>query len=82
MVLITLVVIGMTCSSNVKNVSNGRPKCFCDETCWTGLSLKKIGEYTTILTLRVKITSCAYLNGSGLKLIFHWKSDSYRCWLG
>ena len=36
--------------------------------------LKTIGRYTTFLTLRVKITSCACLDGSGLKLIFHWKA--------
>ena len=30
--LLTLDVIALMCSSNVKDVSNIRPKCFCDET--------------------------------------------------
>ena len=66
-------------SSNVKNVSDLRPKCFCDETCWTGLPLEKIGRGTTFLLLRVKISSCGYpwLDGSGLKLIYLWKVHSF-----
>ena len=32
MVLLTLNVIAMMCPSNVKDVSNIRTKCFCDET--------------------------------------------------
>ena len=64
------------CLSNVKDVSNIIPKCFSDETRWTGLLLKKIGECTTFFTLRGKITSCACLDWSGLKLIFHWKAHS------
>ena len=63
-------------SSNVKDVFNIRPKCFCDETCWTGWLLKKNDGCTTYLILRVKITSCACLDGSGYKLIFHWKAHS------
>ena len=39
MVLLTLDVIALMCSSNVKDVSNIRPKCFCHEACWTRLSL-------------------------------------------
>ena len=65
------------CSSNVKDVFNIRSKCFCDETCWTGLVLKKISGCITFLTLWVKITSCACLERSGLKLIFHWKAHSF-----
>ena len=61
----------------IKDWSNIRPKCFCDETCWTGLLLEKIGGCTNFLILRVKITSCACLDGSGLKLIFHWKAHSF-----
>ena len=45
--LLTLDIIALMCSSNVKGVSNIRPKCFCDETCWAGLLLKKIGGCTT-----------------------------------
>ena len=75
--LLTLGVIAQMWLSNVKDVSNIRPKCFCDETYWTGLLLKKNGECTTFLTLRVKITSCACLDWSGLKLIFHWKAYSF-----
>ena len=75
-VLLTLEVIALMCSLTVKDVSNMRPKCFCDETCWTGLLLKKIGGCTTFFTLQLKITSCVYLDGSGLKLIFHWKFHS------
>ena len=39
--LLILHVIALMCSSNVKDVSNIRPKCFSDETCWTGLLLTK-----------------------------------------
>ena len=65
------------CSSNVKHVSNIRLKCFCDATYGTGLLSEKIDGYTTFLNLRVKITSCACLNGSELKLIFRWKTYSF-----
>ena len=64
MYLLTLDVTTLMYSSNIKDVSNIIPKCSCDETCWTGLLWKKIGGRTTILTLRVKITSCACLDGS------------------
>ena len=64
-------------SSNVKDVSNIRSKCFCDETCWTGLLLKKIGGCATFLTLQVEISSCACLDGPGLKLIFQRKAHSF-----
>ena len=33
MVLLTLDVITLIYSSNIKDVPNIRPKCFCDETC-------------------------------------------------
>ena len=66
MVLLALDVIALMCSSNVKDVPNVRPKSFCNETCWTGLVLQKIGGCASFLTLRVKITSCACLDGSGL----------------
>ena len=55
-------------------MSNIRPRSFRNETCWTGLLLKKISGCTTFLTLRVNITSCACLDGSGLKLVFYWKA--------
>ena len=42
-----------------------------------GLLLKKIGRCTTFLALRVKVTSCACLGRSGLKLIFRWKAHSF-----
>ena len=45
--LLTLDIIALMCSSSVKDVSNIRPKCFWDETCWTGLLLKKTGGYRT-----------------------------------
>ena len=54
MVLLTLDLIALVCSSNVKNISNIKPKCFCDDTCSTGSVLKKTGGYTTLSTLRVK----------------------------
>ena len=79
MVLLTWNVNGLMCSSNVKDVSNIKRKCFCDETCWTGLLLKRIDECTTFLTLRVKITSCVCLDGSGSKLIFHEEPVHFFC---
>ena len=51
------------CLSNIKDVYNVKPKCFCDETCWTGLLLRKIGGYTTFLTLRLKIIFYPCLDG-------------------
>ena len=75
--LLSLDVIALKCSSNVKYVPNITRQCFCDETCWTGLLVKKIGGCTIFLTLRVKITSYACLDRSGLKLIFHWKAHSF-----
>ena len=42
MVLLTLDVVALICQSSIKGVSNIRPTCFCDETCWIGLSLKEI----------------------------------------
>ena len=74
MVLLTLDIIDLVCSSNVKDVSTIRRKYFCDETSSTALLFKRIGGYTTFFTLRVKITSCACLDGSGLKLAFYWKT--------
>ena len=41
--LLTLDAIILMCPSNVKDVSNTSPKYSCDEICWTGLFLKKIG---------------------------------------
>ena len=69
MILPALDVITLMCSSNFKDVLNIRPKCFCDETYWKGLLLKKIGGCATVLTLRVKIASWARLDGPGLKRI-------------
>ena len=68
--------IALIFSSIVKVVSNTRPKCFCHETCWTAILLKKIGGCTTFFTLQVKITFYACLDVSGLKPIFHWKGHS------
>ena len=77
MILLTLDAIVLMCSLKVKYVSNIRPECFCDETCWTCFLLRKIGGCTTFLTLRVKINSCACLVGSRLKLIVHWKNHFF-----
>ena len=74
MVLLTLDIIDLVFSSNVKDVSTIRRKYFCDETSSTALLFKRIGGYTTFFNLRVKITSCACLDGSGLKLAFYWKT--------
>ena len=75
--LLNLDVIALMSSSNVKDVSNIRSKCFRDETCSTGLLLKKIGGCATFLTLQVKISSCSCLDGPGLKLIFQRKAHSF-----
>ena len=66
-VLLTLDLIALICDEN------------CDETCWIGLLLKNIGGCTTVLTLQVKIISCACLDGSVLKLIFYRKAHSLFC---
>ena len=38
MVLLTLDITAFMCLSNVKGMSNIRPKPFCDEICWASLS--------------------------------------------
>ena len=75
-IYLTLDTIALMCSSNVKDVSNIRPTCFY-EIYWTGLLLKNIGGCTTFLILRVKRTSCACLDKSGLKVIFYWKAHPF-----
>ena len=75
-IYLTLDIIALMCSSNVKDVSNIRPTCFY-EIYWTGLLLKKIGGCTTFLILRVKITSSACLDESGLKVIFYRKAHPF-----
>ena len=43
-----------------------------ETTCLTELLLKFIGESNVFFILREKITSCASLLGSGVKVVFHW----------
>lgn len=51
MVVVTLEVFPLVCFAKVSNAVNIRPKPFCDETCGTGLSLRKIGVFTLLLVL-------------------------------
>ena len=52
------------------------PSCFWEKLWETLLLLKTKGAWVGLLDLRLKITSRAWLLGSGLKLIFHWKAHS------
>ena len=52
--LLTSDVIVLMCSSKVKDVSNIRPKFFCEETCWIGLLLKKIVDVNKDVSINVK----------------------------
>ena len=52
---LTLHEIAFMCISNFKDVSNIKLNCSFDETCGTGLSLKKIGEGTFFFIFQVKI---------------------------
>ena len=52
---------------------------FCDETSWTNFLWKKTGGCIMFLILRVKITSCACLDGLGLKFFFHFAKLHSTC---
>ena len=61
--------------SIIKLVSRITPNCFSDDN-WETLTLillKTNGWWYISFALRLKITYWAFLVGSGLKLIFHWK---------
>ena len=49
---------------------------FLKEVCGTTFWWKNKGGLSIICTLRKKVSSCACLVGSGLKLNFHWKAHS------
>ena len=72
MVLFILLTIVLRCSSKFSLQSKNIPRCFCNATWWTGLSLKINVEWLVFVILRENITSWACLIGSVLKLIFHW----------
>ena len=57
-------------------LSKIKPKCFWMAVCLTFVLLKLSGVWNGFLILREKITSCAFLVGSGLRLIFHWVAQS------
>ena len=71
---------------DVRNLSSiNIPRCFCIEVELTGILLKDTHGWddfeieTSVRWLHfflLNIISCAYLLGSGLKLIFHWKAQS------
>ena len=76
MVLFTLLNIVFRSSSKLSWLSKIKPRCFWKAVCLTFALLKLSGVWNGFLILREKITSCACLVGSGLKLIFHWVAQS------
>ena len=76
MVLLTLVLRTVKYSSNGNPLLSIRPKYFC--VLWeTFVILNISGAWRTFLNFLVKITSWAWLFGSRLQLIFHWKSYTF-----
>ena len=72
---VTLDVITLMCSSNVKDVSNTRPKCFCNETCWIGLLLKKSGGCTyNLFDLTSENSSLRLFRGVKIETYFSLES--------
>ena len=59
------------CSSKFTWLSKITPRCFWQAVCLTFVFLKLSGMWNGFLILQEKITSCACLVGSRLKLIFH-----------
>ena len=76
MVLLVLLSIVLYCSSKVNFESNKTPKCFWDLHDETLALLKTKGGCDTFFNFLLKMTSWACLLRSGLKLIFHWKTQS------
>ena len=57
--------------SNANLESKISPKCFWEWKWETGTMLKNITGRLTLVIFLLNITSCAWFEGSGLKLIFH-----------
>lgn len=72
MVLFSVLNDSHRCSSNDKRLSSIIARYFCEVPWYTLLLLEVKGRSGSLLTFLMKITSWAYLLGSGLKLIFHW----------
>ena len=50
---------------------------FWNNTCFTGLLLKFNGRWNVFLILQEKMTSCAWMLGLVLKLIFDWLAEAF-----
>ena len=71
--LLTLSVVFFKCLPKFDLSSKNIPRCFWYRFWFTGILLKINTGWFGFLILREKMTSWACLEGSGLKLIFHWK---------
>ena len=69
--VLTLSSTYLKCSPTFSFSSKSKPSCFWDGVCMTWLLLKINSGWLGFFILREKIT-WACLEGSGLKLIFHW----------
>ena len=63
------------CLTKFSLTSNVNPRCFWDILFFKGISLNKRQEWSSLLAFLRNISSCACLVKSGLKIIFHWKSQ-------
>ena len=71
MSLLALFIFSLIWYLNVSSPSRCIPKCFWDDICWTEKLLKERDGWYALFSFREKITSCACLDGSRLKDIFH-----------
>ena len=76
-VLSTLVKIVLKWMSKNNFELKYRPKCFWESALLTGILLKQILGWIFLVVFLLKMTSWACFAGSGLKLIFHWKTHLF-----
>ena len=76
-VLLPLLNMLLRCSWKFSLVSKNIPKCFWVSDWFTILLLKINEGWDDFWILQEKITSCACLLESGLKLIFHWQAQLF-----
>ena len=74
-VLLIFLVILFIASDKFNFVSNVKPRCFWNKLFLNGILLNKRVGWSNFLIFLLNISCCACLLRSGLKIIFHWKSQ-------
>ena len=74
-VLLNFWVIFFMCSTKFDLTSNVNPRCFWDILLFKGMLLKERQGWSSFFGFQLNITSCVCSFKSGLRIIFHWKSQ-------